>query len=378
MNDKKFQKKDLITFINEPLEDQYQRIIAKIMEAIIWTDGDIVICFSGGKDSALMLDIYCEILKMLRKYIPPIKVAWANTTNETTAMKKYVPWFIKRCENKYDVKIQLNEVKPSKGQNIVSVLQNEGLPFVSKMVSATLRKVTLDLESNGISYEDIKDLHHPTIKCRDTLREMNLSNTTVLALTGWSCRRGDFGKDFVLPMQWMPLLNIKKVTGKNIRFTEKCCEILKKEPISRLNYPNVMTGEQATESKSREDQWLKTGCNYRFPDGDIRSKPLGAVSGNAILYTIQKRNIPLCSDYGEVIYCNKTNCYKCTKAQRTGCALCGFGIKFDTERFVRLQETEPAKVNYAFKPIEKGGLGYKEVCEYMNEYCNTKIVIPDV
>ena len=75
--------------------------------------------------------------------------------------------------------------------------------------------------------------------------------------------------------------------------------------------------------------------------------------------------------------CDK-KCYRCTKAQRTGCALCGFGIKFDTERFVRLQETEPAKVAFAFKPISQGGLGYKETCEYLNEYCNTKIVIPDV
>jgi hypothetical protein len=75
--------------------------------------------------------------------------------------------------------------------------------------------------------------------------------------------------------------------------------------------------------------------------------------------------------------CDKV-CYRCTKAQRTGCALCGFGIKFDPERFVRLQETEPAKVAYAFKPISQGGLGYKEVCEYTNEYCKTKIVIPKI
>ena len=375
-----FTKKDLVTMTNQPYEMQYQRILTKMIEAVNWTKGDIVICFSGGKDSALMLDIYCEVIQMFSLAHIPIKVAWANTTNETAAMREYVPYFIKRCEQKYGVKIEFEEVTPAKGHNIVSVMKQEGLPFISKNVSSIVRKVTKDMEKNGVTYNDIKDLHKPTIQRRDSLREMGLSNTTVLAMTGYSRKIDDFGMAFVLAQQWMPLLNIKNVTGKNIKFTEKCCNILKKEPVSRLNYPNIMTGEQAAESRDREHAWLKTGCNHRFPDGTIRSKPLGSVSPDAILYAIKYREIPICSDYGKVeeyMNCDK-KCYRCTEAQRTGCALCGFGIKFDPERFVRLQKTEPAKVAFAFKPISQGGLGYREVCEYTNEYCKTKIVIPDI
>lgn len=375
-----FTKSDLVRLNNEPYEYQYQRILAKIMEAVNWTKGDIVVCFSGGKDSALMLDMYCEVIQMFGLEHTPIKVAWANTTNETAAMRNYVPFFIKRCEQKYGVKIEFTEVTPAKGHNIISVMKQEGLPFISKQTAGTIRKVTKDMEKNGVTYDDIKNLHKPTIQCRDALREMGLSNTTVLAMTGYSRKIDDFGTGFVLAQQWMPLLDIKRATGENIRFSEKCCTILKKEPISRLNYPNIMTGEQAVESKDRESAWLKTGCNYRFSDGSIRSKPLGSVSLDAILWSIKYREIPLCSDYGEIeeyMNCDK-KCYRCTGAQRTGCALCGFGIKFDPERFVRLQETEPAKVMFAFKPISQGGLGYKEVCEYSNEYCGTKIVIPNV
>ena len=373
-----FEKSDLLRMINEPLPRQYNRIVTKVIEAVTLTNGDIVVCFSGGKDSALVLDMYCEIVsRMLGKSVL-VKAAWANTTNETTAMKHYVPWFIERCERKYGADIQLEEVRPAYGDNIVTVMKREGLPFVSKMTSSLVRKVTSDLKRCGITYSDIKDLHKPTIKCRDALREMRLSDTTVLALTGWSCRQNDFGTQFILPMQWMPLLNIKAATGHDIRFTEKCCQILKKDPISRLNYPNIMTGEQAVESRSREQTWLKYGCNHKLPDNSVKSSPLGAVSLNAVLYAIHYRGVPLCSDYGEVVYCDKTKCYKCTGAQRTGCALCGFGIKFDPQRFVRLQETEPAKVAYAFKPIEQGGLGYLETCEYLNEYCGTKIEIPQI
>lgn len=377
--DSLYEKSDLVRMTNEPLDSQYQRIIAKIMEAIVWTDGDIGIAFSGGKDSALVLDMYCDIVSTLLPHYKeiPIKVMWANTTNETKAMREYVPWFIKRCEEKYGVKIDFIEVTPAKGKNIISVMKDEGLPFVSKSVAGTIRKVRNSMDENGITYDDIKDLHKPTIYCRDALREMGLNDTTVLAMTGWSCKINDFGKAFVLPTQWMPLLNIKELTGCDIKLSEICCNILKKEPMSRLNYPNIMVGEQAVESKNREQTWLKKGCNYKLPDGSVKSKPLGAVSLDTVLYAIHKRKIPLSSDYGKVIYDCQNQCYKCTNAQRTGCALCGFGIKFDPNRFVRLQETEPAKIAYAFKPFNQGGLGYKEVCEVLNEYCGTNIVIPN-
>lgn len=375
-----YEKSDLIRFINEPLPSQYQRIMAKIMEAIMWTDGDIAIAFSGGKDSALVLDMYCDIISTLYPNLKdkPIRVMWANTTNETKAMREYVPWFIKRCEEKYGVKIEFTEVTPEKGKNIISVMKEEGLPFISKTTASLIRKVRSSMDKNGITYNDIKDLHKPTIYCRDALREMGLNDTTVMAMTGWSCRINDFGTAFVLAKQWMPLLDIKNLTGCDIKYSEECCNILKKEPVTRLNYPNMMTGEQAAESKTREHTWLKKGCNYRLPDGNIKSKPLGAVSLNAVLYAIKERETPLSPDYGEVTYCDKTKCYRCTNAQRTGCALCGFGIKHDPNRFVRLQETEPAKIAYAFKPFDQGGLGYKETCEVLNSHCGLNISIPKV
>ena len=139
-----------------------------------------------------------------------------------------------------------------------------------------------------------------------------------------------------------------------------------------------MTGEQASESEQRATMYVKNGgCNTKFPDGKYKSTPFGAMTKDAVLYFIKSRNVPICSDYGEIIDVGE-NCYNCTKSDRTGCALCGFGIQFDPERFIRLQSIDPAKVKFAFKPLSEGGAGYLEAITYMNEKCGTNIVIPKI
>lgn len=143
-----------------------------------------------------------------------------------------------------------------------------------------------------------------------------------------------------------------------------------------LGESSTITGEQAAESAAREAIYLQTGCNVRLADGRYKSKPFGAMTSDGILFALSFRKTPICKDYGEIVF--EDGHYKCTGAQRTGCALCGFGCQYDTNRFVRLQETEPAKVRFAFKPKDKGGAGYREAIGYMNEYCGTKVVIPDI
>jgi len=51
---------------------------------------------------------------------------------------------------------------------------------------------------------------------------------------------------------------------------------------------------------------------------------------------------------------------------------------YDWERFTRHQQLEPAKIKYAFTPKAEGGLGYLEVCQYLNEHCKCKIKIPEI
>lgn len=50
---------------------------------------------------------------------------------------------------------------------------------------------------------------------------------------------------------------------------------------------------------------------------------------------------------------------------RTGCAFCGFGIMQDPQRFILLKTIYPDLWAYCMKPFDKGGLGMREVLEFI-------------
>lgn len=363
-----FTKAQLVEIWKRPVERQYNVAISKIIEAIQQTDGDISICFSGGKDSTLLLDMYSEIVSQIKPNAE-IDVCFANTTNETNAMISFVKNFIAEMERKYAVKLNFKEIRP----NIpwAKVVQEVGIPLISKEQAKAIRYIRRDMDKTGVDYETVIQCANQSMKSVNELIDLGFSASGILSLTGFVSKRKQFGKHFMLSKKWLPMLNC------GVKISEQCCAIVKEKPLSRIEGNNIMTGEQASESKKREATYLRTGCNYRTSKGVYKSKPFGAMTQDGILFALQYRGIPICSDYGEIIKTEDGH-YKCTKTNRTGCALCGFGCQYDTERFVRLQESEPAKVKFAFKPMDEGGAGYREAIEYMNEHCGTKVKIPKV
>lgn len=366
-----FTKAQLVEMWNRPVERQYNIAISKILEAIRDTEGDITICFSGGKDSSLLLDMYCELIVGTRWAYKPVKVAFADTTNETSAMRQFIKEFIPYITSKYEVHIDFDTVKPPHGITWASFVKENGIPLISKAQSKVVRAVKADMQATGCDYETVKRLARQDEKAVKELFDIGFSKTGVLALTGWVSNRQQFGKHFMLSKKWMPMVCCE------VDLTHLCCVKIKEAALNAVNDGNRMTGEQAAESKTREAVYLKTGCNARMADGNYTSKPFGAMTQDGILFAIDYRGTPICSDYGSIVK-DADGHYRCTKAKRTGCALCGFGCQYDTERFIRLQDTEPAKVRFAFKPKAEGGAGYKEAIEYMNEYCGTKVLIPQL
>ena len=116
---------------------------------------------------------------------------------------------------------------------------------------------------------------------------------------------------------------------------------------------------------------------------------------------IKENNLPICSVYGEVIenlegteevegqmtmsdiagwedqgnFDAERLPLRTTGCKRTGCMFCGYGchLEKDEGRFERMKKTHPKQYDYIMRPKEEGGLNYKEVIDWMNEYGNLSI-----
>jgi len=140
------------------------------------------------------------------------------------------------------------------------------------------------------------------------------------------------------------------------KISDACCQELKKKPI--YNYeretkkvPIIAT--MAHESLIRRQNYLKTGCNS-FSIKNPISHPLGFWLEKDIWDYIHKFHIPYSSIYDKGY-------------ERTGCMFCMFGCHLDKEpnKFQRMQYTHPKLWEYCLKSINDGGLGLKEVLDYI-------------
>lgn len=361
-------------------EEQYEIALAKCLEAIVRMDGEIAVSFSGGKDSAVLLYIMACAWTLSSHKEEPLRVFFADTSNEFISARKYRSDYIKWIEDKFEIRIEYHEARAD--DNYFNVVDTVGLPFISKKVSRMIRDAKEMFKKLGLKYADIESRmpQHYTvnhiesmIEAADYMRGLGFSDTVILNLTKI---RSDnkIGRRF-LPVQYRPIID-----NDNIELSEKCCDILKKGPLKKtereMGHFLPVTGEMAMDSRDRMTAYRMTGCNL-FDSDRPKSKPLGPMTEQAILQFIYTRKVPIMPPYGEC-KCNDCGEYKLTGEQRTGCKLCGFGIMYDPERFLRLNEFEPKIVKFAFTSKENGGLGYREICKFLNEHCGMKIVIPDV
>lgn len=86
-----------------------------------------------------------------------------------------------------------------------------------------------------------------------------------------------------------------------------------------------------------------------------------------ILEYISKYNLDYASVYGDIVR-DKNGKLRTTGETRTGCVFCGFGCQAEKEpnRFQRRKVTHPQLWDYCMRPWDKGGLGMKEVLEFIN------------
>ena len=251
------------------------------------------------------------------------------------------------------------------------VIRQFGFPIISK---ETANKISL--------------LQHPSP-----------DNATVrhAIITGETGEYGGFrtGTRMQLARKWLELFGGPENEREGTHYktapflvSDKCCYYLKEKPCNdyakesgRFPYMGLM----ASEGGRRQKALMLNGCNYISP-GTKRSAPFAIFNRQDILtlalemedyYHAHWRDfgemeietiIP--AIYGEIVR-DADGTLRTTKAQRTGCSMCGFGIHMEgrPHRFDLLRESNPKEWEFWMKHIyqDEGGKwwGFGDVLDYI-------------
>lgn len=306
------------------------------------SDG-VYVSFSGGKDSTVLLHI-------VRQMYPEVEAVFCDTGLEYPEIRD----FVKTFDN-------VTWLKPK--MNFRKVIETYGYPFISKDVSQAVYEVRRRIE---------KGLPLTTYKAK-------MLDGTALDKNG---NLSIFNKQ-----QWKFMLNADFSIAPN------CCKIMKKNITKQYEDETdkkPILAQMACESMKRKFAWLNTGCNA-FNSKRQQSNPMAFWTEQDVLQYIKKFNLPICSVYGEIVEDDelvgqmtwsefnpniKAPNLKTTGMDRTGCMFCGYGCHLEKEgegRFERMKVTHPKQYEWIMKPWKDGGLGYKEVIDWINEHGNLNI-----
>jgi 3'-phosphoadenosine 5'-phosphosulfate sulfotransferase (PAPS reductase)/FAD synthetase len=300
-----------------PLEQKIILTKSRIEEWYREHNGDVYVSVSG-KDSTVLLDI-------VRSLYPDVLAVTVDTGLEHPENRK----FLKQIDN-------IVWLKPE--MSFKNVISTYGYPVISKMTARKLYTLQNPTDNNEL--------------------------TTTLYRTGVNSK-GEYKASNRLPQKWNYLVN----NEEDIKFSHKCCDIMKKNPLAKFERENKLkgyVGTMADEGIERRRSYLITGCNPYHGKG--YSKPLSFWRTQDVLAYIYHNELQISAAYGEVKV-DDNGCYFTTGESRTGCMFCLFGCHLEKEpnRIQRLELDYPAMYNYCIRDNEDGnhGLGLGRVMELL-------------
>ena len=133
------------------------------------------------------------------------------------------------------------------------------------------------------------------------------------------------------------------------KVSSKCCYYMKEKPAddwAKEHNSFPFLGLMASEGGQREMGLMKNGCNY-YGKHTVRSCPFAIFDRQDLLQLALDLNVPVPKAYGEIKRKEDGTLYT-TRAQRTGCSMCGFGVHLEKRphRFDRLREDNPKEWYY--------------------------------
>lgn len=218
-------------------------------------------------------------------------------------------------------------LKPRKSK--VEVLQEFGFPVLSKETAGKI----------------------------DLLQRPSPKNVTVrhAIITGETGAYGGnrTGTRMKMAQKWLKLFAGYENENERVNYkiapfkvSDKCCYYLKEKPCddyARENDSFPYLGLMASEGGRRQKALMRNGCNY-YGKTTTRSCPFAIFSRQDILQLALDLHVPVPEIYGEIVR-DTNGTLRTTRAQRTGCSMCGFGIHLEARphRFDRLYQNNPGE-----------------------------------
>lgn len=157
------------------------------------------------------------------------------------------------------------------------------------------------------------------------------------------------------------------------RVSDRCCYYLKEKPCddyAKKTESFPFMGLMASEGGRRQKSLMVNGCNY-YGETTTRSCPFAIFTRQDLLRLALELDVPVPEIYGTIERAADGTLYT-TRAQRTGCSMCGFGIQLEKRphRFDRLREDNPQEWAFwmyrcATDPTSGEKFGWGRVLDYI-------------
>lgn len=282
----------------QPLEVKERLTESRIRSWYDYWDGGVYVAFSGGKDSVVLLD-------QVRKLYPGVPAVFVNTGLEYPEILQ----FVKTISN-------VTWLKPK--MKFSQIIEKYGYPVISKKISMGL----------------------------DRYRNTKSEQQKKLRLHGGICPSSGKKQYRTISKKWHFL------TKAPFSCSERCCDIIKKEPFNRYEKESnkkPMIGTMTEESFIRQLKFLQEGC-LAFNGKKPKATPIAFWKNKDIWDYIDKYNISYSKiyDMGE---------------KRTGCMGCLFGVQAEQapNRFQRMKKNHLKYYDFYINKLRIG-----EVLDFIN------------
>lgn len=313
----KISKEEVRLLQKLPYEIKLRKTEQRLQEFITYYgEGNVAVSISGGLDSTAAMHFIHERYKK----VEAVSVMGIECKDNIRMVLK--------IRDEWGVKV--TPAAPRMSQQ--EVLKEFGYPVVSKRAAKSLNYLQNPTEENA--------------------------NSRRLALTGIT-NEGKYAKTWLLAQKWRFLISAP------FKISNKCCYYMKETPVQSWIKKNGKASIVATlveESQSRMNGYCKRGgCNSFSKQGE--STPFAFWTRQDILRYLCENGVEISEAYGKIEQ-DENGVFRTTKAERTGCPICMFGMERDgtPNRFQRMYYEDNRRWQQAIYEW-----GYKEVLDYFIE-----------